>query len=184
MKRKQLKNDKIKVWFDREEEFTIVGKNEPLIDTIIDANLLSKRYSEILIKEVMDAGMEDIHGIQIAIDDSLQNQFDNLTINELNRIFDEFNSIFRTHLKFHKNSNGLISIIFGEFKDYQEFIQDYFGSFLLKMYAFKVNIIKSEEKDKTIRGLSGFISKFADDYLKIYLATSREKKFSGIIHVK
>ena len=53
MKTKQLPNGNTKVWFDREDEFTIVGKNEPLIDTIIDANLLQRKYNKILVEEAM-----------------------------------------------------------------------------------------------------------------------------------
>jgi len=78
----------------------------------------------------------------------------------------------------------IISIIFGEFGDYQEFLQDYFGSFLLKMYAFKVDIIATEDQNNSIKGLSGFISKFAEDYMKVYLKTCRKMKFKGIIRVK
>jgi hypothetical protein len=184
MKTKTIANGKTKVWFDREEEFTVVGKNEPLYDTLIDAHILTERYSEVLVKEVLDAGLEQIHGVQVAIDDSLQNQFDNLTTNELYKTFDEFNSIFKTHLKYHKNSNGLISIIFGEFKDYQEFLQDYFSAFLIKLFAFKIDIIATEDKNVSIKGLSGFVSKFAEDYLKIYLETSRKRKFKGIIRTE
>ena len=76
----------------------------------------------------MNVGLGNIHGVQIAIDDSLQNQFDKLEINAIKRIFDEFNLLFKTHLKYHKNSNATISIIFSEFSDYQEFLQDYFWS--------------------------------------------------------
>lgn len=184
MKTKTIENGKIKVWFDKEEEFTIVGKNEPLIDTIIDANLLQRKYSKMLVEEVNDAGLDSIHGVFIDVDDSLETQLDKLDINELNRIFEEFNSIFQSNFKFHKNSNGLISITFSEFKDYQEFLQDYFGSFLLKMYASKVDIIATEDKNDSIKGLSGFISKFAEDYMNVYLEISREKKFACIISVK
>jgi len=184
MKAKTIENGNIKVWHDNEEEFIIVNKNEPLYDTIIDANLLQRKYGKMLVEEVSDADLESIHGVQIAIDDSLQNQFDNLIINELDKIFDEFNSIFKTHLTYYKNSNDLISIIFGELKDYQEFLQDYFGGFLIKLFAFKVDILATEDKNDLIKGLSGFISKFADEYLNLYLEVSREKKFACIISVK
>jgi hypothetical protein len=162
MKTKPIESGNIKVWFDREEEFTIVGKNEPLIDTLIDANLLTQKYSEIFVKEVMNAGLDHVHGVQIAIDDMLQSQMDKMEVSKLDMIFDEFNLLFKTHLKYHRSSNGLVSIMFGEFNDYQEFLQDYFGAFLLKLFAFRVDIIKSEEKDETIKGISAFISKFAN----------------------
>ncbi len=184
MKTRKIANGSTKVWFDREEEFTIVGKNEPLIDTLIDANLLSRKYSEILVKEVMIAGLDHIHGVQIAIDDSLQDQLDKMEASKLDMIFSEFNQLFKTHLKYHRSSNGLVSIMFGEFKEYKEFLQYYFGAILLKLYAFKVDIIKTEEQNDSIKGLSDFISKFAEDYLKIYLRVIKKRKFNGIIRIE
>jgi hypothetical protein len=44
----------------------------------------------------------------------------------------------------------------------EDFKRNYFGTFLLEMFAFKVNIPLSEEQDNTLKGLSGFISRFAD----------------------
>jgi hypothetical protein len=41
------------------------------------------------------------------------------------------------------------------------------------MVAFKVDILLSEEKNEFMKDLSGFIPKFADDNLKIYLEASR-----------
>ena len=184
MKTKKTPTGDTKVWFNREEEFTIVGKNEPLIDTLIDANILQRKYSKMLVEKVRTAGLESIHGVFIDIDDSLETQLDKLNISELDLIFNEFNSVFQSNFKYHKNSNGLLSIVFGKFKDYQEFLQDYFGSFLLKLYAFKVDIIATEEQHNSIKGLSDFISKFADNYLKIYLETSIRMKFKGIIRVE
>jgi len=35
-----------------------------------------------------------------------------------------------------------------------------------------------------MKGISGFISKFADEYMKLYLETSRSMKFKGIVYVK
>ena len=137
-----------------------------------------------LVEKVRTTGLERIHGVFIDIDDSLETQLDKLNISELDLIFNEFNSIFQSNFKYHKNSNGLISIIFGEFKDYQEFLQDYFSAFLIKLFAFKIEIIATEEQNDSIKGLSGFISKFSDDYLKIYLETSRKMKFKGIIRVE
>lgn len=184
MKTKTIENGNIKVWHDHVEEFVIINKNEPLIDTLIDANLRQKKYSKMLVEEVRDAGLDSIHGVFIDVDDSLETQLDKLTINELDLIFNAFNSIFNTTFKYRMNSNGLLSIVIGEFADYQDFKRKYFGTFLLKLFAFKVDIIKSEEKDETLRGLSDFISKFADDYLRIYLETSRTMKFKDIIRVK
>jgi hypothetical protein len=184
MKTKTIENGKIKVWFDKEEEFTIVGKNEPLIDTLIDANLLQKKYSKMLVEEIRKAGLDDFHGVFIDINDSLDTQLDRMNINELDLIFDSFNSVFPTKFKYHINSNGLVSLIFANFDDYQEFKNNYFGTFFLKLYAFKIYIGKTEEKNKTIKGLPDFLSKFAYEYLRKYLEVSREKKFSGVIRVK
>ena len=184
MKTRTIENGNIKVWFNREEEFIIVNKNEPLIDTMIDVNLLQKKYSKMLVEEVRNAGLDDVHGLFLEIDDSLEDQLDKLEISELDKIFNDFNSIFKTAYRYRMNSNGLLSIVIGEFKNYQEFKRNYFGTFLLKLFAFKVDIIKSEEINETLKGLSGFISKFTDDYLRIYLETSRSMKFKGIIRVK
>jgi len=184
MKTKTIENGNIKIWFDLEEEFMIVNKNEPLYDTIIDANLLQRKYSKILVEEIKEAGLLEIHRVFTDIDDSLQNQFDKLKVRELDKIFKEFNSSFKTHYKYHKNSNGLITIIFDKFDNYLEFKSNYFGTFFLKLFAFKVDIIKSEEKNESIRGLSGFLSKFSEDYLKIYLENSRFMKFSVSLRVK
>ena len=119
MKTTVLANGNTKVWHDHEEEFIIVNKNEPLVDTIIDANLLQKKYSKMLVEEIRVAGLDDIHGVFINIDDSLDTQLDRLNINELDLTFDSFNSLFQTKFKYHKNTNGLISIIFSDFNDYQ-----------------------------------------------------------------
>jgi hypothetical protein len=48
------------------------------------------------------------------------------------------------------------------------------------MFVYKVDILKSD----AMKGISGFISIFADDELKLYLETSRSVKFKGIIHMK
>lgn len=137
-----------------------------------------------LVEEVRASGLDDVHGLFLEIDDSLEDQLDKLKVSELDKILDDFNSIFNTAYKYRMNSNGLLSIVIGEFKNYQEFKRNYFGIFLLKLFAFKVDIIKTEEKNERFRGLSGFISKFADDYLQIYLETSRNLKFKSIIRVK
>ena len=44
MNTKTLANGNVKVWFDQEAEFLIVNKNQPLFDTIIDANLIQRKY--------------------------------------------------------------------------------------------------------------------------------------------
>jgi hypothetical protein len=184
LKTKVLKNGNIKVWWDREEEFTIVGKGEPLYDSLIDANLTVKKHSRKLVKEINKAGLENIHGVFIRIDEIYETQLDKLETKELDRIFDDFNSIFKTSLRYHLNENGLVSIIFGKFDDYQEFVKNYFATFLLKIFAFKVNITLSEEGDNMFKGLSDFIARFADDYLTKYLETSKVMKFEGLISVK
>jgi hypothetical protein len=70
------------------------------------------------------------------------------------------------------------------FDNSQDFIRDYFGTFLLKLFVCKVDILKSEAKCETIKGISGFISKFAEEYMKLYLEVSQEKKFIGVIQVQ
>lgn len=52
------------------------------------------------------------------------------------------------------------------------------------MFVCKVDILKSEGKSETIKGISGFVSKFADKYMILYLELNREKKFDSVIHVK
>jgi hypothetical protein len=128
--------------------------------------------------------MLTIHGVFIDIDDSFQNHLDKLNNKELDDVFNSFNSIFHSEFKYHKNSNGLISIVLREFENYEDFKRNYFGAFLIKLFAFKIDIIATEDKNDSIRGLSGFLSKFADDYLKIYLETSRKRKFKGIIRTE
>ncbi|MDO9580504.1 MAG: hypothetical protein Q7J06_08050, partial [Bacteroidales bacterium] len=87
MKTKTIENGNIKVWCDNQEEFIIAGKNEPLIDTIIDANLLQKKYSKILVEEIRKEGHDDIHGVLLDIDDMLQTQMDSMETSELDLIF-------------------------------------------------------------------------------------------------
>jgi hypothetical protein len=98
----------------------------------------------------------------------LQTYFDNA--------YDAGNKI---HYGYHANDNGLISVIFGKFDTYEDFKRNYFGTFLLEMYAFKINILLSEEQDNTLKGLSDFISKFANDYFKTYVEISKKLKFDG-----
>ena len=107
-----------------------------------------------------------------------------MKLTELDKIFDSFNSIFQTTYKYHVNENGLISILFGRFENYQDFVRNYFGTFLLKLFAFKVDLLLSEEKDDNIKGLSDFITRFAEAYFKTYLDTSEKLKFAEIIRVK
>jgi hypothetical protein len=128
--------------------------------------------------------MDEIHGKLIEIDNSFEDRLDKLPKDELDTIFNDFNSIFNTNYGYHANNNGLISIIFGKFETYEEFKRNYFGTFLLEMFAFKVNIESSEVKNEAIKGLSDFISRFAEHYLKIYLEASRTLKFDNIIKGK
>src|SRR5664280_130620 len=134
-----------------------------------------------LVEEVRNAGLISIHGVFIDIDDSLETHLDKLKINELDDLFNAFNSIFNTTYKYSMNSNGLLSIVFCEFRDYQDFKRKYFGTFLLKLFAFKIDIIATEDKNVSIKGLAGFLSKFADEYLRKYLEVSRTMKFKDII---
>jgi hypothetical protein len=68
MKTKQLKNGDIKVWYDKEDDFVIVRKGEPPYDTLIDGNLLTKKYTRILVQSIKDAGLDAIHGMFLEID--------------------------------------------------------------------------------------------------------------------
>jgi hypothetical protein len=181
MKTKTLANGNTKVWFDREEEFKIIGKSEPLIDTLIEANLLERQYSQTLVEEVQKAGHDDIHGVFLHIDDILEEQMDKLKISELDTIFSEFNSTFSTNFKYHKNSNGLISIIFGQFNNYEEFQCNYFCSFLLKLFAFKIDLNGTEEQNPELKGISEFITIYAGEQMKIYLEASSTMKFARVI---
>jgi hypothetical protein len=182
MKTKTLVNGNTKEWHDREEEFLIVNKNQPLFDTILDANLIPREYCKMLLKEVSEAGLNDIHEVFIDLDDSLQSQMDTMDINELDMIFDSFNSIFTTKFKYHKNSNGLISVIFGQFNNYQEFRRNYFCTFLLKMFAGQIDLLKTEEENLALQGLTEFIRKYADEYMKIYMEISKTMKFAWVIN--
>jgi hypothetical protein len=184
MKTKTLADGNTKVWFDQEEEFKIIGKNEPLIDTLIEANLLEKQYSQTLVEEIREAGHDEIHGVLIHIDDILEDQMDKLKISDLDLIISEFNSIFSTSFKYHRNSNGLISVLFGQFNNYQEFRCNYFYSFLLKLFAFKINIIGTEEINPELKGISEFLTIYAGEQMKTYMEASNSLKFARVIRKK
>jgi hypothetical protein len=183
LKTKILKNGNIKVWWDREEDFTIVNKNEPLYDSLIDANLTVKKHSKKLVKEIKESGLGDIHGVFIQIDSAYEERLDKLEPKALDKVFYDFNTIFKTSLSYHLNDNGMVSIIFGKFGDYHEFVQNYFATFLLKIFAFKVNITLSEENDLTLKGLSNFIARFVPEYFKTYSITSIKFNFNIVIEL-
>jgi hypothetical protein len=183
MKTKTLTNGNTKVWYDNEDEFIIVNKNQPLFDTIIDANLFQRKFSRMLLKEISEAGLNDIHDVFIDLDDSLQFQMDKTEESALNESLNRFNLIFHTTFKYHKNSNGRISIIFGQFENYQEFRRNYFCSFLYKLFACKIDIKRSEEKTPTLQGLTDFISIYAPECVKTFLEASRTMKFPWVINM-
>jgi hypothetical protein len=180
MKTKVLKNGNIKVWWDKEEEFTIVGKNEPLYDTLIDGNVLVKEFANTLLKNIRDAGFDDIHGVFIDIDDSFEGQVERMDKDEFERTLKKFNSFFNVGLKYHSNDNGHNVLLFTNLDSYQNFVRNYFSTFLFKMFALKINIKSRETKHKEISGLSGFISKFANDHFKTYMEVSRTLKFDNV----
>lgn len=151
MKTKILKNGNIKVWWEKEEEFTIVRKNDPLYDSLIETHVAVKDYSKQLVQEIKDAGLDEIHGKLIEIDNSLEDRLDKLPKDELDTILKNFNSIFNTNYGYHVNDNVLISINFGKFESYEDFKRNYFGTFLLEMFAFRINILLSEEKMKPLK---------------------------------
>jgi hypothetical protein len=183
MKTKTLPNGNTKVWFSREAEFKIISKNEPLIDTLIEASVIEKKYSKILVEEIRKAGLDDMHGILLELDEMFQTQMDTIRTSKLDMIFAEFNSIFNTTHKYHVNSNGLISIIFGQFDNYLEFRRNYFCTFILKMYGCKIDIKGSEEKNPELRGLIAFVETYAPEYMKIYLETSNAMNFAWVINI-
>lgn len=184
MKKKTLADGNTKVWFEREEEFKIISKSEPLIDTLIEANLLEKRYSQTLVEEIQSQGHDDIHGVLLHIDEILQDQMDNMKISELDLILSEFNSTFSTSFKYYKNSNGLISITFGQFDNYQEFRNNYFCSFILKLFAFKIDIMRTEKLNPELKGISEFLTIYAGEQMNIYLEASRTLEFARVIRKK
>ena len=183
MKTKTLANGNTKVWYEREHEFKIISKSEPLIDTLIEASVIEKKYSKILVEEIRNAGHDDIHGVLLDIDDMLQNQIDKMETIKLDLIIQEFNSIFNTTYTYHVNSNGLISIIFGQFDNYEGFRRNNFCTFILKMFAGKIGIVKSEEENQELKGLIKFVATYAPEYMKIYLDTSRTMKFAWVINI-
>jgi len=184
MKTKTLADGNTKVWFDREEEFKIISKTEPLIDTLIEASLLERQYSQTLVDEIGEAGHDDIHGVLLHIDTILEDQMSMMKISELDLIFSEFNSIFSTSFKYHRNSNGLISIIFGQFDNYQEFCNNYFCSFILKLFAFKIDLNETEEQNPELKGISEFLTAFAALQMKTFMEASRNKEFARVIRKK
>jgi hypothetical protein len=183
MKTQKLKNGNTKVWFNREAEFKIINKTAPLIDTLIEANLIQRNFSKILVEDIKKAGFDEIHGVLLDIDDMLQSQMDTLEVSELDEVFDSFNSIFHTNYKYHKSSNGITSITLAHFDNYQEFVKDYFGSFLLKLYAGKIDIVKSEKETSSLKGLTKFIEAITPDYMKLYLKTSSYMNFFWVINI-
>jgi hypothetical protein len=183
MKTKTLPNGNTKVWFDREEEFKIIIKPGNLLDTLIDASILEKKYSRILVDEINQNGLDDIHGVLLGIDGILQSKMDEMEATRLDEIFREFNTIFNTNYNYHKNSNGLISIIFGQFDTYLEFRRNYFMSFLIKLFACKIDIIRCEEETPSLKGLTKFIKTYAAQYMKIYMEASRNMNFAHVIHI-
>ncbi|MGD0581485.1 MAG: hypothetical protein ABR974_00915 [Bacteroidales bacterium] len=183
MNTKTLVNGNTMVWFSREKKFKIISKSEPLIDTLIEANLLEKQYSKILVEEIRKAGLDDMHGILLELDEMFQTQMDSMETRNLDEVFNEFNSIFHTNYKYQKSSNGLISITLTHFGIYQEFVKDYFGSFILKLFACKIDIIKSEEENHEFQGLTEFILKFAPEEMKLYLETKKDMKFPWVINI-
>jgi hypothetical protein len=183
MKTKTLPNGNTKVWFDQEAEFKIISKKEPLIDNLIEASVIEKKYSKILVEEIRKAGLDDMHGILLELDEMFQTQMDTMGVSKLDMIFADFNSIFNTTYKYHVNSNGLISIILGQFDNYQEFRRNYFCTFLLKLFACRIDIIGSEEENPALRGLTDFVKTFAPEYMKIFIKTSHVMKFAWVINI-
>jgi hypothetical protein len=80
------------------------------------------------------------------------------------------------------NDKGLKSLLFTELDSYQDFVNNYFSTFLFNIFAYRVNILLSEEKDKTLDGLSDFISRFVPEYFKTYQETTKKMKFNSIIN--
>ncbi len=183
MNTKTLPTGDTKVWFDNEAEFKIINRTEPLIDTLIEASLVEKKFSRILVEEIKSAGFDEIHAVLLDVDDMLQTQLDNMELIELDMVFTEFNSIFHTNYKYHKSSNGLVSITLTHFDNYWEFVKDYFGSFILKLFACKIDLMRREEENHELQGLTEFISKFAPEYMKVFMKASHVMKFAWVINI-
>ncbi|HOU02448.1 MAG TPA: hypothetical protein PLL94_10795 [Bacteroidales bacterium] len=184
MKTRTLKNGNIKVWYDGEDDFMIIRKGEPLYDTLIDGNLLTKKYSRILVKNIKEAGFDPIHGVFIEIDDTYQDRLESLPKEEIDEMLDSFYSHFGINYNYIEDENEHIRLLFGKFEDYEEFVKSYFGTFLLKMVAFKVNIFLSEKNDAVLVGLSDLIKKFVPEYFKKYLDLSKRMQFDNLIQGK
>lgn len=184
MKTKAIGNGDIKVWFDDEADFMIIRKGEPLYDTLIDGNLLTKKYTKILVNNIKEAGFDTIHGVFIEIDDLYQDRLESLPKGELDEILDSLYSHFGINYNYFEDDNGHIHLLFGKFDDYGEFVKNYFGTFLLKMFAFKVNIFLSEKNDAVLVGLSDLIKKFVPEYFKKYLDLSKRMQFDNLIQGK
>lgn len=181
MKTKQLPNGNIKVWFTREEEFKIINKNAPLIDTVIDSSLKEKKFGKFLVSEIQNAGYDDIHGVFIDLDDTMNTYVDTYDIQELEYNTESFNTIFSTNYKFHKNSNGKISIILKEFETYDEFRRDYFLTFFLKLFIGQIDLELSVVENPEYHGLTDFLNRFVPENYSLYLETSKAKDFSWVI---
>lgn len=183
MKTKQLKNKDIKVWYDSEDDFMIIRKGEPLYDTLIDGNLLTKKYTRILVKNIKEAGFDEIHGLFIEIDDVYQDRLESLPKKEIDEVLDSFYSHFRINYNYFEDNNGNIRLLFGKFDDYEEFVKSYFGTFLLKMFAFKVDILRSEKNNKGLAGLSDFLVRFIPQYFPVYSRISKDLGFKGVVNI-
>lgn len=94
---------------------------------------------------------------------------------------DSFYSYFGANYNYTDDENGHIHLLFGKFDNYEEFVKNYFGTFLLKMFAFKVDIVQSEANNEIFVGLSDFLARFVPEYLKTYSQISKELGFKRTI---
>jgi hypothetical protein len=144
---------------------------------VIDGNLLTKKYLKILVKNIKEAGFDTVHGAFLEVDDAYQDRFESLPKEEIDEILDSFYSLFRINYQYIEDERGSIHLLFGKFDDYGEFVKNYFGTFLLKMFSFKVNIMQSEANNERLVVLSNFIEKFVPEYFKIYQEISIEGNY-------
>jgi hypothetical protein len=83
--------------------------------------------------------------------DSFEAHIERLNNEEFKRTLEEFHTLFKTNVKFYVEDNGVKSLLFIELDIYQDFVVNYFNTFLFIMFAPRVNILITVEKNKNIK---------------------------------
>jgi hypothetical protein len=177
MNTKRLPNGDIKVWFDMEEDFIIINKDEPLIDSVINIKLTQKKNEETFMAEIKTEGFEGIYLLLRIFVSNLQKQIDALDLSELDLIIMEFNSIFSTDFGCINNPNGGYYVMGPQFDSYKEFRRSCFCSFLLRFYICRVNLLRNAADNPIIKVLNDFVMAKENDCMKIYLELCYTRKF-------